>query len=65
MICIGRSNLGRIRVTKITCIIAKAEQVCKDYTVQGFDLTLRQIYYQFVSRVWISNNDVEYEKVRT
>lgn len=30
--------------------IAQAEQICQDYAADGYDLTLRQLYYQFVSR---------------
>lgn len=31
-------------------IIAVANEICQDYATQGYDLTLRQLYYQFVAR---------------
>lgn len=31
-------------------IIAHANQILDDYAAQGYDLTLRQLYYQFISR---------------
>lgn len=31
-------------------IIAQARAICEDYRRQGYDLTLRQLYYQFVAR---------------
>lgn len=30
-------------------IIDQAEEICADYAAQGYDLTLRQLYYQFVA----------------
>jgi hypothetical protein len=44
-------------------IIELAEQICTDYTAQGFDLTLRQLYYQFVARGYIPNRDTEYKRL--
>jgi hypothetical protein len=44
-------------------IIARANQICADYQRQGFDLTLRQLYYQFVARGWIANKDTEYKRL--
>lgn len=35
---------------KHAAIIAAARSILKDYAAQGFDLTLRQLYYQFVAR---------------
>ena len=37
--------------------------ICDEYAEQGFDLTLRQLYYQCVSRGYIPNNDKEYGKL--
>ena len=31
-------------------IIEKADEILNDYTDQGYTLTLRQLYYQFVAR---------------
>lgn len=44
-------------------IIRAANAICAEYEAQGFDLTLRQLYYQFVSRDLISNNMREYKRL--
>jgi hypothetical protein len=44
-------------------LIEKAEAICAAYKEQGYDLTLRQLYYQFVSRGWIENRDTEYKRL--
>jgi len=44
-------------------IIDRANQICADYQRQGYDLTLRQLYYQFVSKGWIPNKDTEYKRL--
>lgn len=43
--------------------IHKANAILESYTAQGFKLTLRQLYYQFVSRDLIPNNMREYKKL--
>lgn len=45
--------------------IARARHICEEYRAEGYDLTLRQLYYQFVSRGWIPNRDTEYKKLGT
>jgi hypothetical protein len=44
-------------------VIAKAEEICNDYARQGLDLTIRQLYYQFVARDLIRNNQNEYKRI--
>lgn len=55
-------------------IIREANEILDDYREQGFDLTLRQLYYQFISRdmfdeTWIdkktgsTNNERSYKKL--
>jgi hypothetical protein len=44
-------------------IIDQANRICMDYRRQGYDLTLRQLYYQFVSRALIANRDTEYKRL--
>ena len=44
-------------------IIKQAEAICDEYTAQGFNLTLRQLYYQFVARGFISNKQSEYKRL--
>lgn len=43
--------------------IALADGICQSYASQGYTLTLRQLYYQFVSRDLIPNKDTEYKKL--
>ncbi|MFJ8791435.1 hypothetical protein [Streptomyces sp. NPDC102462] len=44
-------------------LIEKAEEICRDYARQGFDLTLRQLYYQFVARDLLPNKQSEYKRL--
>ncbi|MEV4059691.1 hypothetical protein [Nonomuraea dietziae] len=44
-------------------IIERANSICAEYTAQGFDLTLRQLYYQFVARGLIANKQTEYKRL--
>lgn len=43
--------------------IEKVNEIIGDYHRQGLSLTLRQVYYQFVSRDLIKNNDKEYKRL--
>jgi hypothetical protein len=47
--------------TKFT--IARANQILEEYAAQGFTLTLRQLYYQFVSRGFIPNTIQSYDRL--
>lgn len=44
-------------------IIRKANSIIADYQRQGYKLTLRQLYYQFVSRNWLVNKQSEYKRL--
>lgn len=44
-------------------IIEQADAICRTYAAQGYDLTLRQLYYQFVARALIPNNDRSYNRL--
>ena len=44
-------------------IIDKANAILDEYRGQGFVLTLRQLYYQFVSRGLLSNTEKSYSKL--
>lgn len=46
-----------------TQIIQRANEIIDEYHKQGYDLTLRQLYYQFVSRDWLTNTDKSYNKL--
>jgi hypothetical protein len=43
--------------------IRQANDIIAEYEAEGYDLTLRQLYYQFVSRDLIPNNQREYKKL--
>lgn len=44
-------------------LIDKANVIIAEYAAQGFELTLRQLYYQFVSRDFISNDLRSYKNL--
>lgn len=44
-------------------MIDKANEIIAEYAAQGFDLTLRQLYYQFVSRDLIPNTQKDYKNL--
>lgn len=45
--------------------VARANSICREYAAQGYDLTLRQLYYQFVARGWLANNQRNYKSLGT
>jgi hypothetical protein len=44
-------------------IIRQANAIAAAYAQQGFDLTLRQMYYQFVARDLLPNSDKSYKRL--
>jgi len=58
-ICYRKKNFNADRAAKIT----KANAIIAEYRAQGFELTLRQLFYQFVSRGLIPNNQREYKNL--
>lgn len=44
-------------------IVDRANEIIEEYAEQGFDLTLRQLYYQVVARNYIANKDSEYKRL--
>jgi hypothetical protein len=40
-----------------------ANRICAEYAADGYDLTLRQLYYQFVARGYIPNNQKSYDRL--
>lgn len=44
-------------------IINLANEIIKEYASEGYDLTLRQLYYQFVSRGLLENTQKEYKRL--
>lgn len=58
-ICYRRKKFSEDRMDKIV----KANAIIDEFRAQGFELTLRQLYYQFVSRDFIANNEREYKNL--
>jgi len=48
-----------------TSLIEMATAIIDEHVQQGFDLTIRQLYYQFVSKGLIENNDKSYNRIKT
>lgn len=44
-------------------IIRQANEIIADYAAQGFRLTLRQLYYQFVARDLVANTQRSYKRL--
>ena len=44
-------------------IIGAANDIIREFSVQGFSLTLRQLYYQFVARAMIENTQQAYKRL--
>lgn len=54
-------NLGPAKLR----LIEWANEIIAEYEAQGYDLTLRQLYYQFVSKGHIPNNERSYKNLGT
>jgi len=48
---------------KSLSIVQIASSICAEYAAQGYDLTLRQLYYQFVARDYLPNNQRSYKNL--
>lgn len=48
---------------KSVAIIDQANEIIAEYQAEGYDLTLRQLYYQFVARGLIPNTDRDYKNL--
>lgn len=46
-------------------MIERANQIVTEYQEGGYRLTLRQLYYQFVSRNWLTNTERSYKNLGT
>jgi hypothetical protein len=58
-ICYIDKKFGAARLSEIERAIA----ILDEYAAQGYDLTLRQLYYQHVARGFIPNKDSEYKRL--
>lgn len=52
----------KLRASSLS-VIAQANVIINEFAAMGFTLTLRQLYYQFVSRDWIPNQQKEYKRL--
>lgn len=50
------------RTSSLT-VIAQADAIIREYQARGYTLTLRQLYYQFVSRDLLKNVQTEYKRL--
>lgn len=44
-------------------VVQQANLIIDDLQSQGYDLTLRQLYYQFVSKGWLDNKQTQYKRL--
>lgn len=61
MICYQALNMKGERLAQIET----ANEIIAEYSGEGYTLTLRQLYYQFVSRGLIENSDRSYKNLGT
>lgn len=58
-ICYQPKTFGEDKVA----LIETCDKICVQYANQGYELTLRQLYYQLVSRALVPNQQSEYKKL--
>lgn len=58
-----KAYINRKFAAKSLLLIQNANEIIDEYQAQGFDLTLRQLYYQMVARDLIPNKQTEYKRV--
>lgn len=58
-----RAVLPYLKNEKWMWIVDKANEIITEYMAKGFDITLRQLYYQFVARALIPNKQSEYDRL--
>jgi hypothetical protein len=45
-------------------LLAFAEEVCRSYRERGYEITLRQLYYQGVARGFLQSGSTSYEALK-
>lgn len=55
--------VGRRFASRSLAVIEQTNSIIEEYVAQGFDLTLRQLYYQFVARDLLPNNERSYKRL--
>ncbi len=58
-----RKYMDKKFTAKTLRLIAKIDNIVKDYQRQGYEITLRQLYYQLVAKNIIRNKQSEYKRV--
>lgn len=58
-ICYQQKNFG----SRTLDLIGKCDEIVNEYATQGYELTVRQLYYQLVSRDIIANKQTEYKRL--
>src|SRR5262245_22608160 len=58
-VCYVKRRFGRAA----TAVIEQANEIISEYADQGFNLTLRQLYYQFVARDLMANTVRDYKRL--
>jgi hypothetical protein len=58
-ICYAATNFN----ASSQALIAQANDIIAAYQAQGYVLTLRQLYYQFVSKDWLPNTQQNYKRL--
>lgn len=46
-------------------IIERSIDICEDYAANGYELTLRQLYYRHVAAGFLPNSDKSYKRLGT
>ena len=57
------NSSSSIGSTASRLLVQQANEIIAEYQAQGFRLTLRQLYYQFVSRELLPNKQRSYAKL--
>lgn len=60
----ARERYEKWKPTEATInLVAIANHICAEWAADGYDLTLRQLYYQFVARGYIPNTERSYKNL--
>lgn len=57
------AKVGKRQNSNTVLMIDRANAIIEEYEAKGYYLTLRQLYYQFVSRKFIKNKHSEYKRL--
>jgi len=57
--CFSEMRLGSAKLA----VIKRANSIIEDFQSQGYRMTLRQLYYQFVTKNWVTNEEKSYKNL--